>query len=677
MTTRAQLAALLEDRLDRLIDLWQELGAYGPTFGSVNPPEFARARYLHPLARVLVGGLRGAADHTAVYLDERLRFETEPTQRRDLFSVEFPAVAKLLADVVEPAYAEKALWEYHAPLIEPIEPTSRVLFIGDCLFVDTRAFLTQLARNAGAPIDVRQVFFSAHQAIDSVNHAIIDAVTSYKPDLIGISLFSFEGVPLYRAAWKDASVPFVGKRAFRMIEPLTDLMQQAITDIRTVSEATIVVHAPVGVPLVGVPFDKLRQRMPMLGPHSAAQHQLLGKLGASIQELVAGTVNTITLDERALVTVQHAAAPVFDPSDVPPGCFHTTRLGTIVAREYNTLISEHTLLRSMKAVLVDFDNTLWSGVMAEGGVAHHVERQKLLLELKNAGILLIALSKNDMSSIRWDEMVLKEDDFVSLKINWKPKPDNVTAVIDELNLAPNAFLLLDDNPVERALISEQVVGVRAVDPNDPATWRAFRHWFAFPSTRQTEESKTRTAMYREAAQRRTAMSQSHDYAAMMQSLKLKCTVRPAIADDMPRLIELMQRTNQFNTTTRRRSTAEIEQLLADPGFGVYVASVKDRIGDLGIIAVAVFDRPAQTFDSVIMSCRAMGFAVEMALLRRVLDAEQLGAVAGLFIATERNGPAADLFARAGFQQGDGQDGGATWLLPADAAGPQVPAWMFV
>jgi predicted enzyme involved in methoxymalonyl-ACP biosynthesis len=106
-----------------------------------------------------------------------------------------------------------------------------------------------------------------------------------------------------------------------------------------------------------------------------------------------------------------------------------------------------------------------------------------------------------------------------------------------------------------------------------------------------------------------------------------------------------------------------------------VASLKDRFGDLGIVSVVVFDRAARTFDSVIMSCRAMGFGLEMALLRRVLDAEEPGAVTGLFIATDRNGPAADLFARAGFQQGDGQDGGCTWFLPVDGAGPEVPAWL--
>jgi FkbH-like protein len=261
----------------------------------------------------------------------------------------------------------------------------------------------------------------------------------------------------------------------------------------------------------------------------------------------------------------------------------STIFGALVAREYSTLISDHTLLRSMKAVLVDFEETLWSGVMAEGHVTHHFENQKLLLELKNAGILLVALSKNDMSSIRWDEMILKEEDFVSLKVNWKPKPDNVAAVVDELNLAPNAFLLLDDNPVERALVTEQVAGVRAIDPNDPATWRALRRWLKFPSTRQTEESKTRTAKYREGAERRKAMSQTHDYAGMMRSLKLNCAVRLATTGDMARLTELMQRTNQFNTTTRRRCTSEIEQLLADHGHG-------GRFGDLGIIAVVVYDR---------------------------------------------------------------------------------------
>lgn len=217
----------------------------------------------------------------------------------------------------------------------------------------------------------------------------------------------------------------------------------------------------------------------------------------------------------------------------------------------------------------------------------------------------------------------------------------------------------------------QVAGVRALDPDRPESWRALRRWLDFPSTSQTQEALRRTVMYREAAERRAALSAGHDYAGMMQTLDLRYNVRLARADDMARLLELIQRTNQFNTTTQRRTAPEVETLLRDASFGVYVATLKDRFGDLGTVAVAIFSRQQHQFDAVIMSCRAMGFGLELALLRRVMDVEGADSCSGLFVPTARNAPAADLFARAGFSV----DGDGVWQLPADAQKPHIPAWL--
>src|SRR5262249_10018834 len=113
-------------------------------------------------------------------------------------------------------------------------------------------------------------------------------------------------------------------------------------------------------------------------------------------------------------------------------------------------------------------------------------------------------------------------------------------------------------------------------------------------------------------------------------------------------------------------------LLAAEDTGVYVASLSDRFGDLGIVAVAVFERDARLFESVIMSCRAMGFGLEIALLRAVMDVEGAqGPYFGAFTQTDRNKPAADLYERAGFKQlTDGR-----WELPPGASLPEVPEWL--
>src|SRR5215470_17172171 len=171
-------------------------------------------------------------------------------------------------------------------------------------------------------------------------------------------------------------------------------------------------------------------------------------------------------------------------------------------------------------------------------------------------------------------------------------------------------------------------------------------------------------MYREVAERRAVMAHPYDYETMMRTLGLRCHAAPAAASDLPRLIELIQRTSQFNTTTRRRDTAEIKDLVTSDAYHVYVATLRDKFGSLGVVAVAIFDKAGRVFDSVNMSCRAMGFGLEFALLRAVMDAAGPGPFCGQFVATNRNGPAAEFFAQAGFVQ----DSGSAWTLPSGSAG---------
>ena len=673
------LAQQLENSNDRLLETWERLGSDGPTLASPNAgtAEQARERYLRPLARVLIGALRGSRDHEAVYLDERTRYvepSLGPEERADflrpLLNLEFRRIADLLDATSGIDGVLNALLALHAPLLEPAQPVAQVLFIGDCLFVEARAFLVPLTREAGRAANVRQVFFSARQPLESVNASIIDEVSTYRPDVIGLSLFTYEGVPPYSAAWRDAASPIRGYRALSVVDGLTELVRQTVQDIRTVSDAPIAVHVPAGLPL-----DRVRRRISILPAHSLWQDRFLRRLTSRLNELVEATDNTILLHEHQLVNelggVRKAAAPAFPTNDVSVGYFHTTRLGLKLGAFYDQLLRDYELLAKAKVLLVDFDNTLWMGVMGDGDVIHNRAGQTLLKNLKDAGVLLVALSKNAESTIRWDEMLLAPDDFVLHKINWLPKPDNVSAAIAELDLAPAAFLLLDDNPVERALVTERVPGVRALDPAEASSWRALTRWLEFPSTKVTVEAQRRTRMYREAAERRASLSTGHDYASMMSSLDLTYTVRSARTDDLPRLLELVQRTNQFNTTTKRRSTAEVGELLRHDLVHCYVATLGDRFGELGVVATAVFDVPNRAFESVIMSCRAMGFGLELAVIRAVIDVEGPGPFEGHFVATERNGPSADLFARSGFSLTRPN----IWTLEAAQSPPSVPAWL--
>lgn len=676
---RRRLAEVLSGRLDSLIDVWQTLGDVGPTCGSENagPPALARERYLHPLARALVGALSGSSSHAALYFDERIRYmdsNTPSARRRKTLhkhvAAEFSAIAQLLADVLPEARVEQEIWDFHKAFLDPPDPVAKVLFIGDCVFVETRAFLVHKGAESGRPVDVRHTFFSAKQPMAEVNTAIVNEVNNWRPNLVGLSLFTFEGVPPYTHAWHKAAWPVKSKWIEEIGDGLIELVRETVADIRTVSDCTIAVHMPCGLPL-----DRMRRHLSMAPSHSRGQRRLLTHLSRGMEELAASAENVLALDETTLAAslggIRAAGAYAFAKDDVPPGYSHTSALGPALAGQYDELVADYHLLSTAKAIFVDFDNTLWQGVMAEGTVVHDTMRQQLLLDLKNAGILLIALSKNDESAIRWHEMVISEGDFALKKINWLPKPDNVAAAIKELNLGADAFILLDDNPVERELVTQMVPGVKELDPTTPGAWRALRRWLAFPSTGQTFEARQRTIMYQESAERRAAMSGIRDYGAMMETLSLRYSIAAATLSNMPRVMELVERTNQFNTTTRRRSAAEVESLVSSSSHLVYVASLRDKFGDLGIVAVTVFDQEERCFESVIMSCRAMGFGLEFALLRAVMDVAGAGPFRGIFIPTERNAPAAEFFEQAGFERAP--DG--NWILPPGSVGPQVPSWL--
>jgi FkbH-like protein len=674
----ASLADAIQVHTPQLVDLWLRLGKNGP-IGSGEPSAVLQTQYLSPLARLMVGALRGSATHRAVYLDERTRYlatDLDATDRvgllRDQLARESEALHDLLgSEQLRPEAIARILQRLHRPLTrKTAQKPIRLLLVGDCIFTETRAFIQDLGWHQNIDLEFEHTYFSAAQGVFSIDDTLT-SIRGFSPDLIGLSLFSFEGVPPYTALLRDAAGLSSAELNAR-VTSLVDLLGGALDIIRSATDAPILLHNACGLPLHG-----FRRRIRWLPPLSRVAQNVVNMISGKIAELGAAHENILLIDEPEIADaaggLHKCCRPLFTSRDIPKAVFHTSHFGPVLAKHYFEVIEAYQVLGKAKVLLVDFDNTLWAGVMADGPVEHNFEAQRLLKRLKEAGILLVALSKNDPSNIRWSEMALTADDFVLHKIGWQPKPEGVSQAISELDLAATSFVLLDDNPAERALVTEQVPGVRALDPTQPDSWRALERWLAFPSTKATEEARRRTELYREAAERRRSMEGVHDYARMMRSLELRLGFRRAKTSDLERLLELSQRTNQFNTTTRRRSAAEIKRLLSSDSHGVYVATLADRFGKLGVIAVAVVERASDQrviFDSVIMSCRAMGYGVEQALLRKVIDNEPAASYIGIFVPTERNGPAAELFQANGFRRSDLD----RWVLEDSNLAPVVPPW---
>jgi len=310
-----------------------------------------------------------------------------------------------------------------------------------------------------------------------------------------------------------------------------------------------------------------------------------------------------------------------------------------------------------KVLAVDFDGILWRGTLAEDGpqgIVHATDFQRALLALKRRGVLLVGLTKNDADEVArvWTlpQMVLKEEDFVAIRANWNPKPENLASVARTLNLGTDAFVFLDDNPGECAEMSAarpEVATVLVTGNQVSAVRRIAR--IHFPDFGPTDEDCMRTAAYRADAGRREA-AEGRTLDDYLASLGTVVDFHPARADEAPRLAQLSLRCNQFNVRTSRYDEAEIRRMLDDPARLVFSVAVRDRFGDLGLVALLVLSRTGDTaqLDEWAMSCRAMNRRIEDETWTRLVALLRGRGIVRLEAEvrpTEKNGPVRGLFER--------------------------------
>ncbi len=636
--------------------------------------------YLTPLVRLLARYFAtGDRRMRSVYRDELLRYSLHraaPQVRVRYFQEILPGLEDAVLAYLPSQREHAAAWlrGVHAPLLTPPpgKPLTLLTF-GDCLMTEMRVFLPEKCAESGVPLDIRAFYFSSRMGTGISTDNVIDAIQKNDADIAAFSFLSYEGLPMYPALLRDAER--LGETEINeQVVQLIAQIRQFVNTVREHTEIPFLIHN-----VSGLPLTRYRKRLPFASPISPARKRLIARLNTAIEELVANTANCLLIDEYAVAQQQglrRSSRSVVPHSIASDAFFHTQNFGEFLVDQYIEKLLAYNLLRKTKVLLLDFDHTLWRGVMAEGEVEHHLDRQKLLKRLQQSGIVLVAVSKNDPGSIRWEEMHLQPDDFALLHINWDLKAASIEKTAQLLDLGLDSFVFIDDNPVERDLVSQQLPKVRALDALDSFTWRALEMMLAFPSTRQTEESLARTAMYREQAQRRESIAKPMDYAAMMASLSLKVRFGQAKAADLDRVSELVQRTNQFNTTTIRYSRTQLQQFLQSSTHHVYAADLEDRFGHLGLVVVAIVRREGDRaiFDSFIMSCRAMGFELERLVLRLVMDAESdANCFVGRFVPTDRNTPAAELFATNGFSQSSSDE----WLLDSSTPRPELPPWFKV
>ncbi len=346
----------------------------------------------------------------------------------------------------------------------------------------------------------------------------------------------------------------------------------------------------------------------------------------------------------------------------------------------------HRTRAAPKVLVLDCDNTLWSGTAVDDGIgglqagdafpgSAYRSFQMAARRLRHRGVLLALASKNDPETVvrafdEVDGMVLTDDDIAGRRVSWQPKPQGIAELANEFNLGLDSFVFVDDSPFEIGSVDEQLPAVRTLlvpdDIEELPDLLAESGWFR--NMRVTDDDRERTARIRAQSGREqaaTTMTQSE----FLDSLGLTVRRIEVGPSDLTRVTQLVNKTNQFNLTTRRRSEAEISDLVDREDAVVLAYAADDRFGEYGIIGVVVAIRTDDhwTLDTVLMSCRVLGRGVETAMVadaigvaRTVVDLP----VHGRYVATDRNGMVADLLADHGF---DPTDRPGEFVLPAGRA----------
>jgi FkbH-like protein len=340
-----------------------------------------------------------------------------------------------------------------------------------------------------------------------------------------------------------------------------------------------------------------------------------------------------------------------------------------------------------KCLALDLDNTLWGGAVGELGVEGiHLDMtgsgsrfrdfQRRVLDLKESGVLLAVISKNNiddaMDCIRdHPAMVLREKDFAAIRANWEPKPDNLVSIADELNIGTDSFVFVDDNPIERETMRLSLPEVAVPDfPEDSSQLEKFmidaaREYFL--QIRTTEEDSGKTEQYRAEAGRREYKRAFHGVQEYLFSLNMVLSAERLSKRDIPRASQLTQKTNQFNLTTRRYSEAEMASALDDSGLRVYIGGLSDRFGDYGkvVLCMARVSGESASIENFLMSCRVMDRGVERAFLRFVendLNSSGVARVNSEYVPTPKNGMVRGFWEDMGYKAIEGtESGGARYM----------------
>lgn len=327
-----------------------------------------------------------------------------------------------------------------------------------------------------------------------------------------------------------------------------------------------------------------------------------------------------------------------------------------------------------KCIVLDLDNTLWGGIVGEDGFNGiklgltppgnaFVEFQRTILALNQRGIILAINSKNNEDDAlevlrKHPYMILREENFASIRINWNDKVTNMREIAEELNIGLDSMVFFDDDPVNREYMNLNLPEVLTVDlPSDPALYTPTLHNINdFSVLKITDEDIQRKDMYLQEKKRKDYEKGVTSLEDFLKQLEIKLTIKKANQFTIPRISQLTLKTNQFNLTTRRYQEEEITKFSQDDNMLVGCAQVEDKFGDNGITGVFIVkkENPKEwSIDTFLLSCRVMGREVEKGILSYIIkkaDENKIEHLKAQYIPTQKNKPVESFLSDCGFKK---------------------------
>jgi FkbH-like protein len=355
-----------------------------------------------------------------------------------------------------------------------------------------------------------------------------------------------------------------------------------------------------------------------------------------------------------------------------------------------------------KALVLDCDNTLWGGVIGEdlltgiklgphdcpGNIFWRVQHE--LADLERSGMLLCLCSKNNAPDVdevfaRHPEMVLKKEQIVTKRVNWSPKPENITDIAKELSIGLDSLIFLDDSEFEIEAVKTQLPSVRTFLvpkslPEYPTLVADIRSLYLGSGV--SKESVSKTTQYVARAQAESLKKSEASHEEYLLSLGLKVMVHRNDLTNIPRISELSQKSNQFNLTSVRYSEIDIRLAMSDDFSEVFSLSVADQFGPAGLTGVAVMRYEGETarVEAFLMSCRVIGRGIEFAIWPTLYQrARGLGctAVTAEFRATAKNGQVWNFYDKLGMKCVQVADGTKSYVAELNSIVVKAPDWIEV